>query len=125
VRTIIRRVELRRASQMANASRKRTSRPVGTRQSARPKAKGDAMSVQYLLVTYPGTRAVLADDAPVGFTNHVLMLPAGEYTITLDGNATVPPSQDVVLAGTSLVKPMVVAFSPAATAAGGTARGAA
>ena len=60
-----------------------------------------------------GHRGVLADDDPVGVTNHTLMLPADEYTISLDGAATSPPSQDVILAGTSLVRPKVVTFAPA------------
>jgi len=75
------------------------------------------MAIQFLLVTFPEERAVLADGAGVGFTNHILMLPSDEYEITLGGNATVPASQDVVLTGTSMVKPLVVAFTPATAAA--------
>ena len=74
------------------------------------------MAIQYLLVTYPDQRAVLADGAGVGFTNHTLMLPSDEYIITLDGGGYQPPSQDVVLTGTSVVKPMVISFVPATTA---------
>lgn len=74
------------------------------------------MSIQYLLVTYPDQRAVLADDAGIGFTNHMLMLPSDEYVVTLDGDGYQPPSQDIVLAGTSLVKPMVIFFVPVSTA---------
>jgi hypothetical protein len=71
------------------------------------------MSLEFLLVDYPpGQRAVLADGDKVGFTNHTLMLPANEYTITLDGDPpTTPPSADVVLAGTSIMKPKVVSFA--------------
>lgn len=68
------------------------------------------MAIQYLLVTFPQSRAVNADGAAVGITNHVLILPADEYTITLDGGGYTPASQDIVLSGTSIVKPMVVAF---------------
>ncbi len=75
------------------------------------------MAIQFLLVTFPEQRAVLADGVGVGFTNHILMLPSDEYQITLDGGACVPASQDVVLTGTSMVKPMVVAFVPSAAAA--------
>jgi len=74
------------------------------------------MAIQYLLVTYPKQRAVLADDNGVGFTNHTFMLPADEYLITLDGSGYEPPSQDIVLSGTSLVKPMVISFTPTAPA---------
>jgi hypothetical protein len=71
------------------------------------------MAIEYLLVTYPERRAVLADGNGVGFTNDPLMLPTDEYLITLDGSGYQPPSQDIALAGTSLVKPMVIAFTPA------------
>ena len=70
------------------------------------------MAIEYLLVTYPEQRAVLADGDGVGFTNHTLMLPTDEYLITLDGAGYQPPSQDIALSGTSLVKPMVVPFTP-------------
>ena len=70
------------------------------------------MAVEFMLVTYPDQRAVLADGTPVGFANHTLMLPSDEYLITLEGAGYEPPSQDVVLSGTSLVKPKVVVFTP-------------
>jgi hypothetical protein len=74
------------------------------------------MAIQYLLVTYPEQRAVLVDGAGIGFTNHTLMLPADEYTITLDGTGYGPGSQQVVLSGTSIIKPKVIAFLPIAGA---------
>jgi hypothetical protein len=70
------------------------------------------MAIEYLLVTYPEQRAVLADGNRVGFTNH-------EYLITLEGSGYAPPNKDVPLSGTSLVKPMVISFSPIAPAGGG------
>ena len=70
------------------------------------------MSIQFLLVTYPEQRAVLADGMGVGFTNHMLMLPADEYLITLGGDGYQPAGQDVVLSGTSQIKPLVVPFTP-------------
>ena len=70
------------------------------------------MAIEYLLVTYPEQRAVLADGNGVGFTNHTLMLPTDEYLITLDGTGYQPASQDIALSGTSLVKPMVISFTP-------------
>jgi hypothetical protein len=76
------------------------------------------MAIEYLLVTFPEQRAVLADGNGVGFTNHTLMLPTDEYLITLGGTGYQPPSQDIALSGTSLVKPMVIAFTlPGAPAA--------
>ncbi len=72
------------------------------------------VSLEFLLVTYPDDgRAVLADGDRVGFTNHTLILPSNEYEIALDGVPTAPPSQKVVLAGTSVVRPKVLRFEPA------------
>ena len=72
------------------------------------------MAIQYLLVTFHEQRSVLADGVAVGFTNHTLLLPGDEYQISLDGSGYSPASQDVVLGGTSIVQPMVVAFEPSA-----------
>lgn len=70
-----------------------------------------AMSVEYLLVTYPDDRDVLADGDRVGVTNHTIMLQANEYIITLSGDGYVPQSQNVVVAGTSIMRPKVVVFT--------------
>ena len=78
------------------------------------------MAIEFLLVTFPEERAVLADGARVGFTNHTLMLPTGEYEIALEGDACRPKSRDVALTGTSVVKPMVISF--ALLSAGGAGR---
>lgn len=69
------------------------------------------MSVEFLLVVFKEDRGVLADDQKVGVTNHTLMLPANEYEITLEGDGYAPPSQDVVLAGTSIMRPKVITFT--------------
>lgn len=69
--------------------------------------------IEFLLVVYPDECPVLADGDRVGFTNHTLMLPPNEYSISLDGVDTKPESQDVVLAGTSVVRPKVISFAPA------------
>jgi len=71
------------------------------------------MNIEFLLVAFADDRTVLADGDIVGVTNHILMLPADEYTITIDGGSTDPASQDVVLAGTSAVRPRVVHFAKA------------
>lgn len=76
------------------------------------------MAIEYLLVTYPEQRAVLADGKGVGFTNHTFMLPTDEYLITLEGVGYAPPNQDIALSGTSLVKPMVISFTPTSPVAG-------
>lgn len=69
------------------------------------------MSLEYLLVVYKEDRDVLADGDRVGVTNHTLLLPADEYVITLSGDGYAPPSQSVLVAGTSIMRPKVVSFS--------------
>jgi hypothetical protein len=72
----------------------------------------DAVSIEYLLVKAADQRSVLADGEKVGVTNHIMMLPADEYTITLDGARDTPAQHDVVLAGTSVIRPAVLIFLP-------------
>ena len=86
-----------------------------------PRSEGGEMAIEYLLVTFPEQRAVLADGNGVGFTNHTLMLPTDEYLITLEGTGYQPPDQDIALSGTSLVKPMVISFTHTGAGAGVTA----
>ncbi|HSU06699.1 MAG TPA: hypothetical protein VLI93_14110 [Acetobacteraceae bacterium] len=69
------------------------------------------MAIEYLLVTFKENRTVLADDDPVGVTNHILMLPTRGYEIKLDGTGYSPTSQTINLLGTSIVRPMIVVFS--------------
>jgi hypothetical protein len=69
------------------------------------------MSVEYLLVVYDGDRDVLANGDRIGITNHTILLAADEYIITLSGDGYAPPSKDVVLAGTSIMRPRVVVFT--------------
>lgn len=75
------------------------------------------MAIEFLVVTFPEQRAVLADGAGVGVTNHILMLPGDEYEITIDGDRCTPASRVIALAGTSMVRPMVVAFDTVTAAA--------
>ena len=74
------------------------------------------MSVEFLLVSYSKDgskedRTVLADGNSVGVTNHILMLPAGAYEISLEGDGYVPKTQNVTLNGTSLMRPKVLTFT--------------
>jgi hypothetical protein len=62
-------------------------------------------------VNFRESRTVLANGTEVGVTNHILLLPPGDYAMTLDGGATTPPEQDIELAGTSPVRPLVVLFT--------------
>src|SRR5499426_1176151 len=96
------------------------ARPARRRVSP-PPPKGGEMAIEYLLVTFPEPRAVLADGNGVGFTNHTLMLPTDEYLISLAGTGYQPPNQDIALSGTSLVKPMVISFTLTGAGAGVTA----
>ena len=68
------------------------------------------VSIEYLIVKFNDQRAVLADGDKVGTTNQTLNLPADEYSITLEGSGYSPAVQDVVLAGTSVARPMVIVF---------------
>ncbi len=69
------------------------------------------MSVEYLLVVYSGDRDVLADGDRVGVTNHTILLASDEYIVTLSGDGYTPANADVVLAGTSIMRPKVVVFT--------------
>jgi len=73
--------------------------------------KNRVMSVEYLLVVYNGDRDVLADGDRVGVTNHTILLAPDEYIVTLSGDGYAPASADVVLAGTSIMRPKVVVFT--------------
>jgi hypothetical protein len=66
--------------------------------------------MEFLLVTYSDQVTVLADGDKVGITNHTMILPANEYSITLDLQGKSPAPQDIVLAGTSVMRPKVVVF---------------
>ena len=69
------------------------------------------MSVEYLMVVYKEDRDVLADGDRVGVTNHTILLASDEYIVTLSGDGYAPASTDVVLAGTSIMRPKVVVFT--------------
>ena len=70
------------------------------------------MSIEFLLVTYPANNVnVLEDGDIVGTTNHMLMLPAGSYDISLSDGAAKPGSQPVVLLNTSAIRPLVIGFT--------------
>lgn len=71
------------------------------------------MGLQYLLVSFSGSRGVLANDEPVGVTNRILLIAPGIYTVTLDGGPTSPESHVVTLASTTVVTPCAVSFSAA------------
>ncbi len=69
--------------------------------------------LQFLIVKFDETpdRNVLADGQPVGITNHMLLLSAGVYKITLSGRGYSPAEQIVTLANTSAHRPAIVVFA--------------
>jgi len=69
------------------------------------------MAFEYLLVNFRDNRMVRANDVPVGVTNHILILPPGDYVITLEGEGFTPDHQNVELDGTSPVRPNVTIFT--------------
>jgi len=69
------------------------------------------MSVEYLLVVYKQDRDVFADGERVGVTNHTILIASDEYLISLSGDGYTPATADVVLAGTSIMRPKVVVFT--------------
>jgi hypothetical protein len=89
----------------AKLKRKRTQSP--PYQSKRE----DIVTFEYLLVNFRENRTVLADGMEVGVTNHILMLPPDDYTITLDGDPTTPPAANVALQNTMPMRPRVVLFT--------------
>lgn len=56
-------------------------------------------------------RTVLANGNPVGITNHMFLMSAGVYSISLSGSGYSPPQQTVTLANTTAHRPAVVVFT--------------
>jgi hypothetical protein len=67
--------------------------------------------MEFLLVVYGTERDVLIDGVPAGITNHLITLAPGTYTVSLDGSSDFqPPELEILVAGTSPLKPMKVLF---------------
>lgn len=76
------------------------------------------MPDQFINVSFPEARTVLSGGNAVGPTNQDLVINAGTHTFTLDGPQNyLPPAQEVVVSGTSVVTPMQLAFALASTPA--------
>jgi hypothetical protein len=69
------------------------------------------MQFEYLRVAYSTAQTVCANAASVGMTNEILELAPGDYTISLSGVTTDPPSVDISLYGTTPDQPQEVAFT--------------
>jgi hypothetical protein len=70
--------------------------------------------MEFLLVVYgaDAERDVLIDGVPAGITNHLITLAAGTYTVSLDGDSDFEPTErDVVVMGSSPLKPLQVEFA--------------
>jgi len=67
--------------------------------------------MEFLLVVYGTERDVLIDGVAAGITNHLITLAPGTYTISLDGDGDFEPTeQDVLVTGSSPLRPMKVEF---------------
>lgn len=73
------------------------------------------MSMEYLVVRFPGSRPVLIDGTVNGRTNHVLQLAAGTHTVSLAPpmDFAPPEGHEIELCGTNPLDPRVVRFAPA------------
>ena len=69
--------------------------------------------MEYLVVEYPRKRKVVVKDETIGYTNEVIELEAGPYTISLSGQSNYSPaSRRVNLVNTSVLDPKTISFSP-------------
>ncbi len=70
------------------------------------------MPDEFIIVSFPEDRTVLSGGNEVGPTNQDLVINAGTHTFTLSGTPDYdPPSQQVVVSGTSVVTPMEIEFT--------------
>jgi hypothetical protein len=68
---------------------------------------------QFLIAKFDQTpdRTVFANGTPVGVTNHMMLLSAGVFDITLDGSGYTPTTQSITLANTTAHRPAIVVFT--------------
>ncbi len=68
--------------------------------------------MEYVKVTYAGARPVNIDGAAAGTTNQVFQVDAGTHKFDLGAPADYdPPSQNILISGTSLFQPKIVVFN--------------
>jgi len=68
--------------------------------------------MEYVRVTYPTDRLVYIDGEKSGYTNDVLRIDAGTHVFDLGKRANYEPaSQEVEVEGTTVLAPMVIAFT--------------
>jgi len=69
--------------------------------------------MEFLIVMFPGTRAVRVDGALQGWTNTVLQLEAGDHDVTLEPPQNFSPvSQHILLQNTAALDPYRIQFHP-------------
>lgn len=69
--------------------------------------------MEFLMVQYPRKRNVLIKGQVIGATNELIELEGGSYSVTLSLPKNYSPSsRKVVLANTSALDPMIIAFEP-------------
>lgn len=69
--------------------------------------------MEFLLVEYPRRRQVMIGGESVGYTNEVIELEGGPYTVKLSSpDNYAPTSRRVTLANTSELDPKVIRFDP-------------
>ncbi len=67
--------------------------------------------MEYVIVRFPGSRAVFIDDEEGGVTNEILRLEEGTHTFRLGGAQDYKPeSRTLQIKGTTSVKPKEVPF---------------
>jgi hypothetical protein len=73
----------------------------------------ESQMFQFLIVKFDQTpdRTVLANGQPVGVTNHMLLLSAGVYEITLSGAGFTPTEQTITLTNTTAQRPTIAVFT--------------
>ena len=70
--------------------------------------------MEFLLVEYPRKRKVMLKDDVIGFTNEIIEIEGGSYTITLSGDVNyTPASRKVNVSNTSVLDPKTISFTPA------------
>lgn len=70
--------------------------------------------MEYLVVLFPTRRRIKVNDEFSGFTNELIELDGGPYTVSLGPPANFSPeSQPVDLKGTAPLTPMIVRFESA------------
>lgn len=68
--------------------------------------------MEYVKVTYPTDRLVYVDGETSGRTNEVLRIDAGTHVFDLGKMANYEPaSQEITVEGTTVLAPMVIAFT--------------